>query len=326
MSNSHNTITLKISNHKTKIYLVLRVIVALSLLIYLISFVELDNIVSTFLSSDILLLSLSVLLLLPNIYLQYWKWKLTCEKLIGAKSRRKVLMSLFYGFPAAVFTPARAGEYFGRGLAFKEFHFSEIVLATLVDKLFTILVTFILGSMGMILFISYYYESSVHIPMPLMITFLVLTILAVAFIFSDLEWLYKFISPVLKFKFFAKIGERLMILRNLDRSFVLKMMFISSLFFICYLIQFTILLASFSHHFDFSKFFLAALVIMFSKTILSPISFSELGIREGASIFFLTQMGESASTALNASLTLFAINILLPSLVGMILLFVKSDD
>jgi len=65
---------------------------------------------------------------------------------------------------------------------------------------------------------------------------------------------------------------------------------------------------------------------MFAKTILSPLSFSELGVREGASIFFLTQMGESSSTALNASLSLFIINIIVPSLIGLFLLFVKNDD
>jgi uncharacterized membrane protein YbhN (UPF0104 family) len=65
---------------------------------------------------------------------------------------------------------------------------------------------------------------------------------------------------------------------------------------------------------------------MFTKSILSPITFGELGIREGAAIFFLTQMGELSSTALNASLALFFINIIIPSLIGLSLLFLKNDE
>lgn len=326
MNSETNIIAAKSQNLKSRIYFLLKLFIAISLLIYLFSFVELKNIVSTFYSSDILLLSLSVLLLIPNIYLQYWKWRITCDKLLGEKSRRKILLSLFYGFPAAVFTPARAGEYFGRGLAFKHYHFSEIIIATAVDKIFIILITSIIGSIGTILFISKYYQSSIFVTAPMIIVFLLLSVITVAFIFSDKEWVYKLFSPIFKLKLFSKIGERLLILKKLDRNFVFKMIPISTLFFFCYLLQFMILIAAFSHHFDVLNYFWAAVLIMFTKTILSPLSLGDLGVREGASIFFLTQIGETSTTAMNASLALFAINIILPSLIGLFLLFVKNDD
>jgi len=326
MNSETNIIAAKSSILKTRIYFTFKLLVAISLLVYLFSFVELTKIASTFLSADIFLLILSAVLLLPNIYLQYWKWKITCDKLIGERSRRKILLSLFYGFPAAVFTPARAGEYFGRGLAFKDYRISEIIIATIVDKFFTILDTFIIGSVGTILFINRYYQSSIYVSLPMIISFIVLSAIVVTFVFSNKEWFYKLFSPIFKFKLFSKIGEKLSILKNLDRDFTFKMISISTLFFFCYLLQFVILFAAFAHHIEFVKFLWAAAVIMFAKTILSPISLSELGVREGASIFFLTQMGETASTALNASLSLFVINIIVPSLIGLFLLFVKNDD
>src|SRR3989304_7882269 len=326
MNYNSDTVSIKLPNIKARVYAALKILVAVSLLVYLFSFFELKNIVSTFLSADIFLLILSAVLLLPNIYLQYWKWKITCDKLIGERSRRKILLSLFYGFPAAVFTPARAGEYFGRGLAFKDYRISEIIIATIVDKFFTILDTFIIGSVGTILFINRYYQSSIYVSLPMIISFIVLSAIVVTFVFSNKEWFYKLFSPIFKFKLFSKIGEKLSILKNLDRDFTFKMISISTLFFFCYLLQFVILFAAFAHHIEFVKFLWAAAVIMFAKTILSPISLSELGVREGASIFFLTKMGETASTALNASLSLFVINIIVPALVGLFLLFVKNDD
>jgi len=326
MNSDTNIITSKSQTLKSRIYFTLKLFIAVSLLIYLFSFVELKNIISTFYNSDILLLGLSAFLLIPNIYLQYWKWKITCDKLIGEKSRRKILLSLFYGFPAAVFTPARVGEYFGRGLAFKNYHFSEIIIATVVDKIFATLVTLIFGSIGTILFMNKYYQSSIYVSIPMIIAFLLLSAITVIFIFTDKEWFFTLFSPIFKLKLFSRIGERLLILKKLDRNFVFKMIPISTLFFFCYLLQFMILIAAFSHHFDAINYFWAVVLIMFTKTILSPLSLSELGVREGASIFFLTQMGETSSTALNASLALFAINIILPSLIGLFLLFVKNDD
>jgi len=65
---------------------------------------------------------------------------------------------------------------------------------------------------------------------------------------------------------------------------------------------------------------------MFAKTIIPPVSLGELGIREGASIFFITALGESASVGFNASIFLFFINVLIPSLIGLILLLKKNND
>ena len=64
---------------------------------------------------------------------------------------------------------------------------------------------------------------------------------------------------------------------------------------------------------------------MFAKTIIPPISLGELGIREGASVYFLTQFGETASVAFNASIFLFIINLLIPALVGLVLLLKRND-
>jgi uncharacterized membrane protein YbhN (UPF0104 family) len=63
---------------------------------------------------------------------------------------------------------------------------------------------------------------------------------------------------------------------------------------------------------------------MFTKTIIPPVSMGELGIREGASVYFLTQMGESASIAFNASIFLFIINLLIPALIGVGMFFRKN--
>ncbi len=70
----------------------------------------------------------------------------------------------------------------------------------------------------------------------------------------------------------------------------------------------------------------AANLIMFAKTIIPPISFGELGIREGASVYFITLMGESASVGFNASIFLFIINLLIPALIGVGMFLRKNGN
>ena len=64
--------------------------------------------------------------------------------------------------------------------------------------------------------------------------------------------------------------------------------------------------------------FLAISATMLVKSLL-PISIGDLGIRESAAIFFLGKIGVHESTAFNASILLFLINLLIPSLVGLVL-------
>ncbi len=86
------------------------------------------------------------------------------------------------------------------------------------------------------------------------------------------------------------------------------------------------LVTAFSHHSDIVHYLWAANLIMFAKTIIPPISFGELGIREGASVYFITIMGEKASVGFNASIFLFIINLLIPALIGVGMFLRKNGN
>ena len=90
-------------------------------------------------------------------------------------SRKKILLSLFYGFSAGPFTPARVGEYFGRALSFKDKPFLQVAVATMIDKFFFLGVTAFIGGLGSILFIHFYYRVTFFITVPLFILIFVLT-------------------------------------------------------------------------------------------------------------------------------------------------------
>ncbi|NWF88169.1 MAG: flippase-like domain-containing protein [Ignavibacteriaceae bacterium] len=296
------------------------------MLIFLAFNIQLQNLVNSILQANVLYLTAAIVLLIPNLYLQYFKWKLTCVQLLGEKRSKKIFLSLLYGFPPALITPARTGEYFGRGIAFKDKSMLEIVAATFIDKLFVMLVTFLLGIITFYLFLVQYYQARLIISIPLLISFVLVFSSIIILLTGKNDRLFNYIISKFKFKTFLTIKEKIEIFKGITRRYTSRMFIVSLFFLICYLFQLTILIAAFSHQLNFINYLWAGILILFAKTALSPITLGELGARESASIFFLAYFGESASTALNASLSLFFINIVIPSLIGMALYFIKNDD
>jgi uncharacterized protein (TIRG00374 family) len=315
-----------IQRYKNVIAIIAKAAIALGLLYYLINSVNLNEIVSAIQNADIVLLSIAFALSILNIWLQFYKWKLTSNVILQENKNSKIWLSLFYGFSAGVFTPARTGEYIGRALAYKDKSLLTVTIATFLDKLFLLIMVAFIGSLSSILFLHYYYNITYYITISLFLTVFILFYLVIMLIFNAEFWnnfLFRKISNSKKFKwFFAKIKH----FHLLDKKYAVKMIFASFLLYSCFIIQFAFLAAAFSNQHSFLHYIWAGNLVMFAKTIIPPVSFGELGIREGASVYFIKQFGGTASTGFNASIFLFLINLLLPSLLGLILLLKRNND
>lgn len=315
-----------ISKYKTSILILAKVLIALGLLLYLIYSVNLKEILDAIKQSNIYLIAFAFLLSFFNIYLQFYKWKITANVVLQESHNSKIWLSLFYGFSAGVFTPARIGEYFGRALVFKNHSLLRVTLATLLDKLFLLLLVALFGSISSILFIHYHYQVTSYLTIGLFILVFSLFYLFFWIIFNDRFWdniLFAKLRDSIKLNW---LFDKIKIFRNLDKKYATKMLLISFVFYLCFLVQYAVLVAAFSNHTNYFEYLWAGNLIMFAKTIIPPVSLGELGIREGASVFFITMLGESASVGFNASIFLFFINVLIPSLIGLTLLLKKNDD
>jgi uncharacterized membrane protein YbhN (UPF0104 family) len=147
-----------ISKYKTALLISAKVVIALGLLFYLIYAVNFNEILTAIKQANVYLISVAFLLSFVNIYLQFYKWKITANVVLQENQNSKIWLSLFYGFSAGVFTPARIGEYFGRAIVFKNHSLLRVTLATLLDKLFLLLLVAFFGAISSILFIHYYYH------------------------------------------------------------------------------------------------------------------------------------------------------------------------
>jgi len=310
---------------KNSIIIAAKIIISAGLLYYLISSVEYDQIISALSEANITIIGVVILLGIVNIFLQYSKWRFTCAEVLKIKDKFKIFRSLFYGFSAGIITPLRIGEYFGRGIEFRDKSLVQVTVATLIDKFFPLLMVASLGSVSSLIFIYFYYNVSIYIVLSLFILIFTFFYMLVILLLNNKFWnsiLFSKLNSSVKLKPFL---EKLRIFESLDRTYFFKMLVISFLFYLCFLIQYALLVSAFSNHFDFVHYLWAGNLIMFVKTIIPPISFGELGIREGASIYFLTQMGETASVGFNASILLFIVNLLIPALIGVGMFLRKND-
>lgn len=315
-----------ISKYKTAILISAKVIIASGLLIYLIFAVNIREILNAIEQANVYLLAAAFLLSVFNIYLQFYKWEITANVVLQENQNSKIWLSLFYGFSAGVFTPARVGEYFGRAIVFKNQSLIRVSLATLLDKLFLLLIVLFFGSISSILFIYYQNHAAYYLTIGLFILLFALFYLFFWLIFNNWFWDNILFAKLKDSKKLHWLFEKIKIFRKLDKKYATKMFLVSLILYVCILFQYVFLAAAFSNHIQYLEYFWAGNLMMFSKTIIPPVSLGELGIREGASIFFITQLGESASTGFNASIFLFFINVLIPALIGLTLLLKKSDD
>ncbi len=313
---------------KNKPWLILtaKLLIALGILYYLISYLDYNKIIAALGEVDVLLISTVFILGFVNIYLQFLKWKLTCKTVLSETKNSKILTSLFYGLSAGAVTPMRVGEYFGRAIAFKNKPVLQVTAATLADKFFPLMIVIFLGSIASIFFLYVYYEVTVYIVLALFVVVFTLFYLFGLLIRSENFWDGIFFKKLSNLERFEILFLQLQALKKFDKKYFTRMSVISLLFYFNFLLQYALLVSAFSHNTELLNYLWAGNLIMFIKTVIPPISLGELGIREGASVFFLTRFGELSSVAFNASIFLFVINILFPALVGLFLLLKRNDD
>ncbi len=294
----------------------LKVLIATGLLTFIIYSLNISRTIRVFTNADKLFLSAAFLLSFVNVYLQYLKWKLACGSFLGEYERGKIISSLFYGFTAGSFTPARIGEYVGRAVPFNDKSLLQISSAVFVDKLFSLVIVYLIGSVSFLFFMNLglLYSALVVILFMLLSYFLMKGAALTPFLknlINRREWTRDLFSGMT-------------ILKESSNGFRLRLSLLSLLFYACFVFQFALLVTAFSHQSNFLDYIWSGNLVMFAKTIIPPISFGELGIREGASVYFLKQVGVSAAAGFNASIFLFLFNVLLPALTGLILLLKRK--
>ena len=310
--------------NRKRIEILVKLIFGLGLIIFLVSYVDPEKIIETFKKADYKYLSIAILLLPLNLYFQFTKWKILCKKYFKINDNRSIWVSLFYGISGGIFTPMKSGEYFARALPLKGIKVVDVVIATAVDKLIPIFFVVIIGGIFFIIFLKGLLHYSAIVTITLIIVYLTALLIPLIFLFSDFIISVKLRAKLKGIKILSKMIEKISFIRSMDKSTFTKLILISFLYHLTFTVQMTLLLSAFNGELDFVKFFFAANLIIFTQIVIPPIALGELGVREGAAVYYLQSLGYSSAIGFSAALSLFTINLLIPSIVGLFLLFRRN--
>lgn len=286
----------------------LRGLLALVLLILLFHYVSVSEVVDAIQRARFEYLAGAFVLMSANLATQVFKWRYFVRLMNPEISNIEAFASFMFGMTLGTITPGQIGEFGGRVLGHGSLPAGRIIGLTLVDRLQMIC---ILGSVGTACLAVIF-----HFGELLTILFVILSWSMFIILFFNPKVVTLLISR-LKFSLLRRpivrdFTEALEVFhpRQLFMSFLFSIAFYLIIFFQMYL-----LLNAFSAV-GLGDAFLGFAAMMFLKALV-PISLGDLGVREASSVYFYSLRGIASSTSLSASLLLFFINVLLPSLVGL---------
>lgn len=276
-----------------------KVVVAGVILFVLVKSLQPRTLLAVFKTADRTYLAAAMLLLTSNLLIQTVKWRCLLKLVDPNTSFLMAVQSLLGGYPLGFITPARLGEM-GRTLFVKNTNRLKVVKLFVLDKATNLAVTILMGCLGLMFLSCHFLEISNAVR-------LMGGVVIVGCI------LFLFLAPVI-----SKLIARLVKLPEFDWSTNLVVFVFSLGFYLIFLIQFIVLVFAFQKTDPLSASQAAASVFL-AKSLL-PFSFNDLGIREGAAVFFFKQIGVNSAAAFNAAFALFLINIGVPTLLGLAVL------
>jgi len=304
---------------KEKWFLFGKLLIASAIMYYLFQKFESFDYSKIFTRHTLPMMALISALTLFNIVIQLMKWRNVFTDLLGVLPKRKIISSFFVGVATGSFTPGRFGEYFGRSFMINEYSGSQVITASVVDKLSNMFVLIFAGLFSTVWYLSF---KSAVLSNYLDVLYAVVFLLFLLFIYliiqrSAAAYFYKWIE---KIKFMKKIFFHLQVLKKVKRKTIFLQLGFSLALYVIISLQYGILTAGFAYKPLEVSFLLVGILTLFVKSFIPSISFGDLGIRESASIFFISGIGLPAEVGFLAAISIFLFNILLPSAIGLFIL------
>jgi uncharacterized protein (TIRG00374 family) len=282
---------------------------AVVFIIVLVKWIHWEDLIQSLLTANSGMLILAAILLVPNVLTQGLRWGYLLRRQTPGVPLKEIIASLFLGWTLGIMTPGRVGQ-FARAFAVPSAPTLPTIGLTVVDKLFTLVWIVLVGAAG---FFSFFVMppglSWIWVPIALAIIWL-------AFSPQTLNRILQKICQLLPFR--EKLLKIISALEHINTRDCLVAHIFSLMLVATFFTQFVILIAAF-FPLKYLDGLRAATAVVFVKTAL-PITFGELGVGEAASIHFFGQFGVPKAAAFNASILLFFINLVIPSLIGMIFL------
>ena len=262
------------------------------------------------------LMTLVTVLMIVNWSLEAVKWKLMMRKLEVIPFSR-ALSAVFSGLTVSFFTPNRIGEYAGRIFHLHTANRIKGTLVTILENLSQLIVTVAIGSLSLVIYLNEYTELHAYI---LWVTGVILLLFSGTLIFLFLE-VPVLDAAALKIPRFTKFINYLEVLSEYKKSELLEILGLALMRYIVFTTQFFILLRIFGVQGSFTTEILLINMVFFVMTLIPTFALAEIGVRGAVATYFLTKISPDSLAILNASISLWFVNLVIPAIAGILFIF-----
>ena len=256
---------------------------------------------------------MTLFLMLVNWSLEAIKWQYII-KWIKVISFYKAIKTVLLGLAFSFFTPRGIGEYFARAYTLDVTRKLPIVLSLLLARMTQLFVLVLGGVIGGFIILEKASDGLVSFDSFNLTVGVLSLLLSVG------------IVGLISLRFKVKIKQVIQLLKKsglMTMSVMLTVTLMSLIRYLTYCLQFLLLVLAFGVV-DVSLFnlFGAVMFTFLMKALVPVFNFmSDLGVREVFAVIFLSMVGVPEEIALSASLLLWFINIVLPTIAGALLVF-----
>ena len=277
-----------------------------------------EQIKASFASVKIVYLLLAFVLIFVNWGLESWKWKLlvTSVRPIKFFDAYKAVLS---GVSFSVTLPNRVGEYIGRMLYQPEGGRLKIISLAIVGGLAQLLVTLFCGIIGLVVLKKELLEAY-----PQFIIWYQFFLYGLLLVSGFLAIVYFKVSAVVAlFSRWLSLHHLLYLVESLQKfngSFLLNILLISSLRYSVFLLQYMAMFALFGVDILPGVAISVMSVVFLALAVIPSIALVEVGLRGEVSLRLLGLFSANSLGIGFTSVTIWAINLVLPALIGTLFL------
>jgi len=256
------------------------------------------------------------ILLMPlNILLEAKKWHLLAGY-AQPLSYRQALASYFAGSAFSIVTPNRIGEYPGRLLYLNRKNTLRLIGVALLGAIAQMFTSFLFGLMGLIYY-NITFPGTVQTVVLISCALITIVIGIVYWKFDVWMPLIEKISWLKKYNVYAKLLDRVTGQKQLT------ILFISVLRYATYTAQYLLLLLWMKINIPIVGGYLMSGLFFWLISVIPSFAFIELGERGQVGMYLFSHFSENTIGILVATIAIWGINLIIPSLIGSVLLLRK---
>jgi uncharacterized membrane protein YbhN (UPF0104 family) len=255
-------------------------------------------------------------LMFINWSLEAWKWKLMMNK-IEQVPFLKSLQAVFSGLTISFFTPNRIGEYAGRVFHLKTANRIQATLVTILENFSQLIVTLIAGSIAMLFYIQDYLSLHAYLNLTITVALLIFIVMVLVFYYQ----VPLFDAWLVDLRFMKRLKKYFDVLANYSKTELSRVLLLSVCRFLVFTFQYYLLLEIFGIQVSFMEAAVLISMIFFVITLIPTFALSEVGVRGAVATYFLSRVSYDTVAILNSSVALWIINLVIPSLIGIIFIF-----